>query len=97
MEKQNQKVVNEAIAELQHEHVDPLRTVSITIQLPEGMKDKLERLARLTGHTRSLPHGKGLVGNMSWSCTEAFDFLFAHLDEYQDEKAEELSKALESE
>jgi len=92
----NKDAVDAAIAELQSKAVDPLETVSITIQLPDDMKEKLEKLARLTGHTRSLPHKQGVVGNMSWSCNEAFDFLFAHLDTYQAEKADALANALKS-
>ena len=90
----DEKAVKQAMDELKAGSVDKTETVSITIQLPEDMKDKLEKLARVTGHTRSLPHGGGLVGNMSWSCGEAFEFLFDHLDLYQEVKKEQLEKAL---
>jgi len=88
--------VKQAIAELQAPSIEPVPMVSFTVQVPKDMADRFEKLARLTGHIRSLPKSDDIVGNMSYSCREAGNFLFAHLDMYQAEKAEELSKALES-
>jgi hypothetical protein len=71
------------------------QTISVTYQTERGKRDRLERFAFVSGHRRSLPHGGGMVGNMSWAVNEATDFLFAHLEEYQAWQAERVAKALE--
>ena len=67
---------------------------SVTIQVDDAVRDRLERFARLAGHTRSLPNSDEQEGNISWAINETIAYWDAHPEEYQAWKASRLTEAL---